>query len=57
VSRCCPGCGRRPAGHPETITTLLATIDGVRSLLAADRADGNEGDVDVDSIITPVHAR
>ncbi len=42
---------------PQTITTLLATIDGVRSLLAAIERDGNEGDVDVDRIITSVHAQ
>jgi two-component system chemotaxis sensor kinase CheA len=42
---------------PTTITTLLATIDGVRSLLEAIEQDGNEGDVDVDSIITAVHAQ
>src|SRR5919107_111071 len=42
---------------PETITTLLATIDGVRSLLAAIEQTGAEGDVDVDSIISSVHAQ
>jgi two-component system chemotaxis sensor kinase CheA len=42
---------------PETITTLLATIDGVRALLAAIEQTGNEGDVDVDAIITSVHAQ
>jgi two-component system chemotaxis sensor kinase CheA len=42
---------------PETITTLLATIDGVRSLLAAIEENGTENDVDVDSIITQVHAQ
>src|SRR3954462_6450000 len=42
---------------PEAITTLLATIDGVRSLLAAIEQSGNEGDVDVESIITSVHAQ
>jgi two-component system chemotaxis sensor kinase CheA len=41
----------------ETITTLLATIDGVRSLLAAIEHDGTEGDVDVDALITTVHAQ
>jgi two-component system chemotaxis sensor kinase CheA len=41
----------------ETITTLLATIDGVRSLLAAIEQTGNEGNVDVESIITSVHAQ
>src|SRR4029453_14545009 len=42
---------------PETITTLLATIDGVRSLLTAIEENGNEGDVDVDAIISPGHAQ
>jgi two-component system chemotaxis sensor kinase CheA len=42
---------------PETITTLLATIDGVRSLLAAIEETSSEGDVDVDSIISSVHAQ
>ncbi|MEV6487146.1 chemotaxis protein CheA [Actinoplanes sp. NPDC051633] len=42
---------------PETITTLLATIDGVRSLLTAIEETGNEGDVDVDAIISTVHAQ
>jgi two-component system chemotaxis sensor kinase CheA len=42
---------------PQTITTLLATIDGVRSLLAAIEETGSENDVDVDSIITQVHAQ
>src|SRR3954471_3275925 len=42
---------------PQTITTLLATIDGVRSLLAAIEQSGNEGDVDVESIIAQVHAQ
>ncbi|HEY7273095.1 MAG TPA: Hpt domain-containing protein, partial [Actinoplanes sp.] len=42
---------------PETITTLLATIDGVRALLAAIEQSGTEGDVDVDAIITSVHAQ
>ena len=42
---------------PTTITTLLATIDGVRSLLEAIEQDGNEGEVDVESIITAVHAQ
>jgi len=41
----------------ETITTLLATIDGVRSLLAMIEETGNEGDVDVEAIITTVHAQ
>jgi len=41
----------------ETITTLLATIDGVRALLAVIEATGNEGDVEVDSIISSVHAQ
>jgi two-component system, chemotaxis family, sensor kinase CheA len=42
---------------PETITTLLATIDGVRALLAAIEQTGGEGDVDVDAVITSVHAQ
>jgi two-component system chemotaxis sensor kinase CheA len=42
---------------PDTITTLLATIDGVRSLLAEIERTGTEGDVDVDSIISSVHAQ
>jgi two-component system, chemotaxis family, sensor kinase CheA len=42
---------------PDTITTLLATIDGVRSLLASIEQTGTEGDVDVDSIISSVHAQ
>src|SRR3954469_15981922 len=42
---------------PATITVLLATIDGVRSLLASIEEAGNEGDVDVDSIISSVHAQ
>jgi two-component system, chemotaxis family, sensor kinase CheA len=42
---------------PDTISTLLATIDGVRSLLATIEESGNEGDVDVESIITQVHAQ
>jgi two-component system, chemotaxis family, sensor kinase CheA len=42
---------------PDTITTLLATIDGVRSLLATIEESGNEGEVDVESIITQVHAQ
>jgi two-component system chemotaxis sensor kinase CheA len=42
---------------PQTITTLLATIDGVRSLLATIEESGNEGEVDVERIITAVHAQ
>ncbi|HEX8346480.1 MAG TPA: chemotaxis protein CheW [Actinoplanes sp.] len=42
---------------PLTITTLLATIDGVRSLLSAIEETGNEGNVDVESIIAAVHAQ
>src|SRR4029453_8242263 len=42
---------------PDTITTLLGTIDGVRSLLAAIEQTGTEGDVEVDSIISSVHAQ
>src|SRR3954462_4405909 len=42
---------------PDTITTLLATIDGVRSLLAAIEENGSEGDVDVESTPRPVPAQ
>ena len=42
---------------PATITTLLATIDGVRSLLAEIEENGNEGEVDVESIIAQVNAQ
>jgi two-component system chemotaxis sensor kinase CheA len=42
---------------PATITTLLATIDGVRSLLTAIEENGGEGDVDVESIIVQVNAQ
>jgi len=42
---------------PATITTLLATIDGVRSLLTAIEENGSESDVDVESIIAQVHAQ
>jgi two-component system chemotaxis sensor kinase CheA len=42
---------------PATITTLLAMIDGVRSLLSAIEATSAEGDVDVDPIISAVHAQ
>jgi two-component system chemotaxis sensor kinase CheA len=42
---------------PQTITTLLATIDGVRSLLASIEETTTEGNVDVDVIITAVHAQ
>jgi len=42
---------------PSTITTLLATIDGVRSLLTAIEENGSEGDVDVESIIVQVNAQ
>jgi two-component system chemotaxis sensor kinase CheA len=41
----------------DTITTLLATIDGVRSLLSAIEESGTESDVDVESIIAQVHAQ
>jgi len=40
---------------PATITTLLATIDGVRSLLAAIEEHGDERDIDVDDLISAVH--
>jgi two-component system chemotaxis sensor kinase CheA len=42
---------------PATITTLLATIDGVRSLLASIEETTGEGDVDVESIIAQVNAQ
>ncbi len=42
---------------PQTITVLLATIDGVRSLLAAIEETGNEGEVDVESAIAMVNAQ
>src|SRR5215207_4552447 len=42
---------------PATITVLLTTIDGVRSLLAAIEETGNEGDVDVENAIAQVNAQ
>ncbi|MBM2617353.1 chemotaxis protein CheW [Actinoplanes sp. LDG1-06] len=42
---------------PTTITTLLATIDGVRSILAAIEETQAEGDVDIDTIIAQVNAQ
>ncbi|MEV4349222.1 chemotaxis protein CheW [Actinoplanes sp. NPDC049596] len=42
---------------PATITTLLATIDGVRSILASIEEHNVEGDVDIESIIAQVHAQ
>jgi two-component system, chemotaxis family, sensor kinase CheA len=42
---------------PETITTLLATIDGVRSILSSIEETQAEGDVDIDSIIAQVNAQ
>ncbi|MGK5679466.1 chemotaxis protein CheW [Actinoplanes sp. URMC 104] len=42
---------------PTTITTLLATIDGVRSILASIEETQAEGDVDIDSIIAQVNAQ
>jgi len=42
---------------PATITVLLATIDGVRSLLSSIEENGSENDVDVESIIAQVHAQ
>src|SRR4051812_2911208 len=42
---------------PETITTLLATIDGVRSLLTSIEESGSEAEVDIDTIIAQVHAQ
>lgn len=40
---------------PETTTTLLAMVDGVRALLATIEADGTEGDVEVDELIAAVN--
>lgn len=42
---------------PSTITTLLATIDGVRSILSSIEETQAEGDVDIDSIIAQVNAQ
>jgi two-component system, chemotaxis family, sensor kinase CheA len=42
---------------PTTITTLLATIDGVRSILASIEETQAEGDVDIESIIEQVNAQ
>ncbi|MBL7254609.1 chemotaxis protein CheW [Paractinoplanes lichenicola] len=42
---------------PTTITTLLATIDGVRSILSAIEETQAEGDVDIDTIIAQVNAQ
>ncbi|KUL25957.1 chemotaxis protein CheA [Actinoplanes awajinensis] len=42
---------------PETITVLLVTIDGVRSLLASIEENGTESEVDIDSIIVKVNAQ
>src|SRR4051794_1874981 len=42
---------------PSTITTLLATIDGVRSILSSIEETQAEGDVDIDSIIEQVNAQ
>jgi two-component system chemotaxis sensor kinase CheA len=42
---------------PQTITVLLATIDGVRALLTTIEETGNEGEVDVEPIIAQVHAQ
>ncbi|MFI5840493.1 chemotaxis protein CheW [Catenuloplanes sp. NPDC051500] len=39
----------------ETITALLAMLDGVRALLATIEESGAEGDVDVDGIIATVN--
>ncbi|GAB7049749.1 chemotaxis protein CheW [Catenuloplanes indicus] len=41
----------------ETITALLAMLDGVRALLATIEETGAEGDVDVDGIIATVNAQ
>src|SRR5689334_14321992 len=42
---------------PATITTLLATIDGVRSILSSIEETQAEGDVDIDRIIEQVNAQ
>ncbi|MCO8272630.1 chemotaxis protein CheW [Actinoplanes sp. TRM 88003] len=42
---------------PTTITTLLATIDGVRSILASIEETQAEGDVDIETIIAQVNAQ
>ncbi|MFI5895286.1 chemotaxis protein CheW [Actinoplanes sp. NPDC051513] len=42
---------------PATITTLLATIDGVRSILSSIEETQAEADVDIDSIIAQVNAQ
>ncbi len=42
---------------PQTITTLLEMIDGVRALLASIEDTGAEGDVDIDRIVAGVHAQ
>jgi two-component system chemotaxis sensor kinase CheA len=42
---------------PQTITILLAMIDGVRALLTAIEDNGTEQGVDVESIIVSVHAQ
>ncbi|MDI6103936.1 chemotaxis protein CheA [Actinoplanes sp. NEAU-A12] len=42
---------------PETITVLLVTIDGVRSILASIEENGSEAEVDIDSIIVKVNAQ
>ncbi|MDP9798082.1 two-component system chemotaxis sensor kinase CheA [Catenuloplanes nepalensis] len=41
----------------ETITALLAMLDGVRALLATIEESGAEGDVDVEGIIATVNAQ
>ncbi|HEU5109568.1 MAG TPA: Hpt domain-containing protein, partial [Micromonosporaceae bacterium] len=40
---------------PDTISTLLAMVDGVRALLATIEADGAEGDVPVEPLIERVN--
>jgi two-component system chemotaxis sensor kinase CheA len=42
---------------PETITTLLEMIDGVRALLATIEQTNAEGDVDINPIVTTIHAQ
>lgn len=40
---------------PDTITTLLATLDGVRKLLAEIERTGVEGDIDVSAIVEQIN--
>ncbi|MEU4559911.1 chemotaxis protein CheW [Actinoplanes sp. NPDC023936] len=42
---------------PETITVLLATIDGVRNLLSSIEENNTEEGIDIDSTIERIHAQ